>query len=207
MNIYLLRHGQTNLNRYRKYQNAADKDLNELGEKQAELLGIRLKNYNIDIIYSSDLKRALQTSEIINKYINTDIIIKDGLREINMGQWDTLNMEDRFTSHEEYAKKWYEHLEDLPYPGGESGADVFERSNKVIDEIKRGKHENIAVVTSAGTLAALLSGFLGLEQYKRFRMEIDNCSINILKYDADSKATLVKCINDISHLENLQKEM
>jgi len=203
MNIYLLRHGQTNLNRYGKYQSAADKEINEQGINQAELLGKRLKKYNIDIIFSSDLKRAVQTSEIINKYINTDIIIKEELREINMGQWDTLNMEDRFISHEEYAKKWYEHLEDLPYPGGECGADVWNRNSKLIEEIKRGIYNNVAVVTSAGAIAAILSGFLGLEQHNRFKIDIDNCSISIVKYDTESKAIGIKCINDCGHLENL----
>ena len=76
MNIYLLRHGQTNLNRDGKYQSAFDKDLNEFGISQAEFLGKRLKSYNIDVIYSSDLKRVVETSEIINKYINTEIIVK-----------------------------------------------------------------------------------------------------------------------------------
>ena len=207
MNIYLLRHGQTNLNKFRKYKSAADKEINELGKKQAELLGKRLEKYNIDIIYSSDLKRAVQTSEIINKYINTDIIIKEELREIDMGQWDTLNMEDRFLSHEEYAKEWYKHQEDLPYPGGECGTDVCIRANRVIDEIIKSNYENIAVVTSAGTLAALISSFLGLEQCKRFNMEIENCSISILKYNRDSKMTVIKCINDSGHLECLQQEI
>jgi broad specificity phosphatase PhoE len=56
MKIYLLRHGQTNLNRDGKYQGIVDKDLNEFGRTQAELLGKRLKKYNIDIIYCIDLK-------------------------------------------------------------------------------------------------------------------------------------------------------
>lgn len=83
-----------------------------------------MKKYNIDIIYSSDLKRVVQTSEIINKYINSEIVIKEELREINMGEWDTLSIEERFIRDEEYAKEWSKHFEDLPYLGGESGEDV-----------------------------------------------------------------------------------
>lgn len=99
MNIYLLRHGETNINRNGKYQSVVDKDLNEFGKIQAEVLGKRLKNYNIDIIYSSDLKRVAETSKIINKYVNTEIIIKEELREINMGSWDVLTIEDRYTNY------------------------------------------------------------------------------------------------------------
>lgn len=203
MNIYLIRHGQTNLNRDGKYQGAADKEINEFGRQQAELLGIRLKKYNIDIIYSSDLKRVVQTTEIINKHINSETFIKEELREINMGEWDTLSVEERSIRNKEYAKKWSKHLEDLPYPGGECGEDVWKRANKVIEEILDGIHHNVVIVTSGGTIAILLSKFMGLEQQKRFNMEIDNCSISIVKCDDKNKNITVKCINDTGHLDDL----
>lgn len=201
VNIYLLRHGQTNLNRDGKYQGAIDKEINEFGKQQAELLGARLKKYNIDIIYSSDLKRVVQTSKIINKYINTDIVTKEELREINMGEWDTLSIEERYIKDEKYAKEWSKHIEDLPYPGGECGGDVCERAIKVIDQVISEKYKNVAIVTSGGTIAILLSKFMGLEQNNRFNMEIDNCSISIVKYNDNSQKITVKCINDTGHLE------
>ncbi|WP_346913219.1 histidine phosphatase family protein [Clostridium sp.] len=203
MNIYLLRHGETNINRNGKYQSAVDKDLNEFGIIQAEVLGKRVKNYSIDIIYSSDLKRVVETSKIINKYVNTEIIIKEELREINMGSWDVLTIEDRYINYEDYAKEWDKHLKDLPYPDGECGEDVCRRAIKVMDEIVEKKYKNVAIVTSGGTIAILLSYFLGLEQYKRFNMEIDNCSISIVKYDEISNKIAVKCINDTGHLEEI----
>lgn len=203
MNIYLLRHGQTNLNRDGKFQGATDKDLNEFGKKQADLLGKRIQKYNIDIIYSSDLKRVVETSKIINSYTNTEIIIKEELREINMGAWDTLTMEERYTNNEDYAKEWHNHLEDLPYPDGGCGQDVCKRVMRVIEDIKKQRYENVAIVTSGGTIAILLSEFLGLEQYKRFGMEIDNCSISIVNYDILNNKLTVKCINDTGHLEGL----
>ena len=203
MNIYLLRHGQTNFNIDGKYQGTIDKEINDFGRQQAELLGNRLRRYNIDVIYSSGLKRVVQTAEIINKYIKKDIIIKNELREINMGEWDCLRLEERFIKDEKYAKEWHKHLEDLPYPGGECGKDVCDRTNIIIDEIINTKNKNVAVVSSGGTILILLSKFLGLEQQNRFKMQIDNCSISIVKYDYDSKKISVKCINDIAHLEDL----
>ncbi|MDF2949657.1 MAG: alpha-ribazole phosphatase [Sedimentibacter sp.] len=203
MNIYLLRHGQTNLNKGGKFQGATDIDLNQLGKKQAELLGKRIQKYNIDIIYSSDLKRVIETTEILNNYIGAEIIIKEELREINMGAWDKLTMEERYIINEDYAKQWHKHLADLPYPNGECGQDVYNRVKEIIDNIKKQKHENVAIVTSGGTIAILLCEFLGLEQYKRFSMEIDNCSISIISYDILEDKPIVKCINDTGHLEDL----
>ena len=147
MNIYLLRHGQTNLNRDGKYQAAIDKDLNEFGISQAELLGKRLKSYNLDVIYSSDLKRVVETSEIISKYINKEIIVKEEFREINMGEWDTLTLEERHISHGEYSNEWAKHLEDLPYPNGEFGQDVCKKAIKIINEIIEKEYKNVAIVS------------------------------------------------------------
>jgi broad specificity phosphatase PhoE len=203
MNIYLLRHGQTNLNKNGKFQSAFDKDLNELGKKQAELLGKRMQKYHIDIIYSSDLKRVVETSKILNNYIGTEIIIKEELREINMGAWDTLTIGERYINNEDYAKEWHKHLADLPYPEGECGQDVCNRVNKIIADIKKQQCENVAIVTSGGTIAILLCELLGLEQYKRFSLEIGNCSISIVNYDILNNKQIVKCINDTGHLENL----
>lgn len=202
MNIYLLRHGQTNINRDGKYQSAVDKDLNELGRRQAELLGKRLENHSIDIIYSSDLKRVVQTSEIINKYINTGIIVKKEFREIDMGEWDTLTLEKRYISHGDYAKEWAKQLKDLPYPNGECGEDVCKRAMKVIDEIVEKEYNDVAIVSSGGTIAILLSGFLGLDQHKRFNMDIDNCSISAVNYNVNNNKMTVKCINDTGHLDD-----
>lgn len=201
MNIYLLRHGQTNINRDGKYQSAVDKDLNEVGKRQAELLGKRLKNHSIDIIYSSDLKRVVETSEIINKYINSEIIAKKEFREIDMGAWDTLTLEERYVSHGDYSKEWAKQLKDLPYPDGECGEDVCKRAMKVIDEIVEKEYKNVAIVSSGGTIAILLSRFLGLDQHKRFNMDIDNCSISIVKYNVIDNKMTVKCINDTGHLD------
>ena len=74
---------------------------------------------------------------------------------------------------------------------------------KVIDNIKKQQYENVAIVTSGCTIAILLCEFLDLEQYKRFGIEIDNCSISIVKYDILNNNLTIKCINDTGHLEDL----
>lgn len=166
-------------------------------------MGRRIQKYNIDIIYSSDLKRVIETSKIINRYVNTEIIIREELREIDMGTWDTLTMEERYISNEEYAKEWHKHLADLPYPDGECGEDVCKRAMKVIKDIKKQQYENVAIVTSGGTIAILLCEILGLEQYKRFGIGIDNCSISTLNYNISNDKVTIKCINDTVHLQDL----
>lgn len=57
------------------------------------------------------------------KNLNTKIIIKEELREINMGSWDALTMNERYAINEDYAIEWHKHLSDLPYPDGECAQD------------------------------------------------------------------------------------
>lgn len=147
-------------------------------------------------------------SEVINiikenEGINTKIVIKEELREINMGTWDTLTLEERYASDGDYAKEWANHLKDLPYPDGECGEDVCIRAMKVIDEIIEKEYKDVAIVTSGGTIPILLSNFLGLDQHKRFNMDIDNCSISIAKCNIISNKITVQCINDTGHLDDL----
>ena len=94
-------------------------------------------------------------------------------------------------------------MKDLRYLAGECGEDVCKRAMKVIDEIVEKGYKNVAIVSSGGTIAILLSRFLGLVQHKRFNMDIDNCSISIVKYNVIDNKMTVKCINDTGHLDEL----
>ena len=71
--LYLVRHGQSEWNYQKKVQGQQDTILTEQGRIQAKKLGHRLKKENIDAIYSSDLKRAYETANIIGKEINLEV--------------------------------------------------------------------------------------------------------------------------------------
>ena len=78
-----------------------------------------------------------------------------------------------------------------------------QRAIKVINEIIEKEYKHVAIVTSGGTIAIILSNLLGLDQHKRFNMDIDNCSISIVKYNSINNKITVKCINDTGHLDDL----
>ena len=77
MEILLTRHGQTEWNLLKRVQGKADTELNEEGIKQAEKTRDYLKNEKIDLILCSPLKRAMQTTEIINQGRNIKVIIDE----------------------------------------------------------------------------------------------------------------------------------
>ena len=204
MYIYLIRHGD----KYEEYGNRDLLELTKKGYKQAELLGKRLTKYNIEKIYSSKMVRAVQTSETINKYLNVDIVIRPHLREIDMGECELKGWEHVKETYPDFMEEFLKHKIDIPYPKGECGEDVWERSIKVINEITSSELNNVAVVTHAGVIRALISGFLGLAQERRFYIGFppENCSISVIKYDKSTGEFYVHCVNDYAHLEELEEK-
>lgn len=201
MNIYLVRHGQTDYNKNGRFQGTTDVDLNTLGLEQAGQIGKRLQSKRIDIIYASNLKRVAQTAAVISKYTNANIITREELREIDMGEWECLNYEQVKAKYASYYEEWSKHEGDMPYPGGECGADVEKRAMKVIGEIINQEYEESVIVTSGGTIRVLLSSFMGLKLENRFLIDTDNCGLSVVRYDTQSEKYYIKCINDASHLE------
>lgn len=159
MNIYLIRHGQTNWNKEKRIQGTIDIELNEEGIKEAK----RCANYFLkekiipDKIYCSDKKRAIKTATILGeKFLLKPVITKD-LQEINLGIWQ--------------GKKWGEVIEKYPYEFnlfegenckffklhmGESYVDVIERVMKRLKIIcKKERVKNIFVVTHGAVIMTL----------------------------------------------------
>ena len=85
MKFYVVRHGQTDWNAKGRIQGKTDIELNEIGIEQARQLKALIKDYNIDLIISSPLKRARKTAEIINETVKCNIIFEDSLKERGYG--------------------------------------------------------------------------------------------------------------------------
>ncbi|MBU3157350.1 histidine phosphatase family protein [Clostridium estertheticum] len=199
MNIYFIRHGQ----KQDDSKNCATMELTKIGFEQANLLGKRLKIYNIERIYSSDMVRAIQTSETINKYLKVDLIVNHELREIDMGEYNDKGLKFIQDNYPNFFKEFSKHTSDLPYPKGECGEDVWKRTQIIVNEIINCGLKNVAVVLHGGIIGVLICGFLGIGQHKRFFLgePLENCSISIIKYDNKANNYYLQSFNDHSHLE------
>jgi len=101
--ILLARHGETEWNRIGRYQGWADPTLNETGREQARSLAAQLRSTPIDAVYSSDLRRAHETAEIVAEPHGVPVVVEPGLREVNVGEWSGLTraeVERRFPGGE-----------------------------------------------------------------------------------------------------------
>jgi broad specificity phosphatase PhoE len=204
MNIYLIRHGQKKENE----KNHDALELTEIGLRQADLLGKRLAKYSIERIYSSQMRRAIQTAEQINKYIHAEIIIRPDLREIHMGACNFSGWPYLVEHYPEFIRTYRFGPTDLPYPpDGECGEDVWRRAMPVMREIASTGLKNVAVVTHGGLIRALISGILGMHQAQRFSLgpQLWNCGFSIVRYNEEEKRFYLQSFNDGAHLEEMEQ--
>lgn len=89
--IYVIRHGQTDLNKERKMQGRWGMPLNEYGIEQANALREKLENVNFDFVFSSPQGRAVQTAEIVT---GKRAVIDDRLNVFDLGQADRLHIDE-----------------------------------------------------------------------------------------------------------------
>jgi len=92
--ILLTRHGETDWNRDGRFQGHADPPINVAGRKQAQELAAALDDDPPDAVYSSDLRRAYETAEIVGTRFGLPVVRELGLREIDVGSWQGLTQEE-----------------------------------------------------------------------------------------------------------------
>lgn len=156
--LYLTRHGETLWNTQYRLQGWGDSPLTELGKMQATWLRDRMKDLNIDIIYSSPLIRAFDTAKIIRGNKDIEIKFHDGLKEINVGDLEGLSKEERVNLYEK-VNHYYFNLPSKykPIGNGETFLEVKKRVSKAIDEIlNKEKGKTILIVTHGTALKSYL---------------------------------------------------
>lgn len=202
MNIYIIRHGETRKDRVFNLDGYPDAELTETGLRQAHLTGKHLSKVRFNAIYSSDLKRAVQTAEIISSYQQELLLEVDKqIREIHMGVFHTNSEEQIRKDHPEFYNEFLKKDTDFKYPEGESGEEVQKRTLNFLESIKFKKLDNVCIVCHGGVIRSVISHFLGLPQSKRFNLYPFNCGISLLRYDDENNNFKVISINEISHLD------
>ncbi len=205
MKIYFVRHGQTKYNILHVHQ-PEDAELSELGIKQAKILAKRLSKIPIDIIYSSSMRRAKQTAEIINKSLKKKLIYSDFLKEIK-GPSEFLGK--RTDSSEVYKinkiRNLHENDPSWHYSDEENFIEFKERIKKFFNVLSKTKKENILVVTHGGPIKMMIFLIMGDEfapqTFYKFSdlFKLDNTGITFCEKDK-KEGWAVRAFNDHSHL-------
>lgn len=181
--FYFFRHGETSWNRELRVQGSVDKELNEEGKSQAEALSNILVSKNIEVIYSSHLRRAKETAEIVAKKCEVDIIERVDLRECHFGDIEGMLYQE---VKDKYGEDLWQRFRrsnpmsnETHYPNAESPSRVFKRVSDCLHEILDSKETTIGISTHG----AVLRNFIHpLTDESHWPLPIPNCAIFHLKY-------------------------
>ncbi|WP_304205878.1 histidine phosphatase family protein [Peptostreptococcus russellii] len=197
---YLVRHGQTVWNTLGQTQGHGNSPLTELGIQQAKDLAEALKEYPIDIIYCSDLGRAVETAEIIGKELNIEIHPTESLREMGFGVWEGMPLREIEKIYPESFKMWRNEPEKVHIEGGETLDMIKQRQDKLIEELnKKYKNKHILLVSHSVTVRVMLLSFLESHVRNIYRIKQDNTALNIVEYR--NYGPVIMKMNDTRHLK------
>jgi len=169
------------------------------GYRQVERLRDRLANEKIDAVYSSDLKRALVTAEVISSRHKVEIVTCAELREINYGDAEGLTFDEISRLYPELAESITNYSLELKFPGGESFEEFIVRTSKFLDRLNKHTPEQaVLIVSHSGPLRVLVCELLGIEQSHWRQFRCDNASLSIV--ETYPQRAIINLLNDTSHL-------
>ena len=177
MRVYVIRHGESEMNKQKIWSGQLDTPLTDKGREDATLAREYLKGLLFDKVYASDLCRATETAKIAlpDTAFETDVL----LREYNFG---TLGG----TPHNAFTEEEIEVLRRDGYAkyGGESREDFAKRVRAFQKKLERENDETVAVFCHGGFLRGMMNEVLGVALGRR-NVLCNNCAIAIFEYKKD----------------------
>lgn len=177
--LFLVRHGETELNKKKAYQGWIDSELTKEGILQCRVLRSKLCEERFDAVITSPVKRVLTSAQIITGLDTRDLVLFEEFKELNFGQWEGMNYKDIERIYPEEWKLWSKDWVNYAIPGGESFSIFSERVKAgLVQMMQNYKDKTILLVSHEGTLKAitLLLLHLDFEHYWNFSFDFGRYS-------------------------------
>jgi len=195
----LIRHCETASNRDGRTQGLSDGELDPTGREQAVAVAASLESENLAAVYSSPLKRALDTAKAIAELHNLTVQIEADLRELNQGDLDGLTFEELRSHHADFLREWLSNPGPLKMPGGESLQELQDRAYACLERIvARHQGSTVAIVSHNFTILSLLCRVIGLDLSKFRRLEQSVAGKSIIEFRENGPVLVL--LNDTHHL-------
>ena len=173
--IVLVRHGETDWNRERRFQGHADTPLNETGRRQARDLAHSIRTERITVVYSSPLERASETAAIVADRLGLETRPLEALREIDVGDWQGMTVEEVRTRYPDQVDVAWK----SGWPNGETYDELSARVVPALLDLDRlHPGQSVLGVTHAGPIRAALMAATGLSRAESSAQigPLENCS-------------------------------
>ena len=201
--LFLIRHGQSAGNAEGRFGGHGPTPLSELGHQQAEVTAKALAKDGVDVIYSSDLLRAVQTAEPLSRLTGVPVVTTPAFRERHVGVLEGLTFDE---SKERYPRDFYALVNRTVHhviSGGESYRHLLRRSTTTLNEILRTHQgQKIAIFSHTGALCFLslyLLGAIRRDTKQTPWIVTSNCGIN--RFEIRSRRNIrLLALNDTRHL-------
>ena len=163
--IFLIRHGEIPSNTINRYAGRSDEELTDDGIRQVREVSKKLEAYPIKRLFTSPLRRAVQTAEIVGELFNLTPIVEPDLKELRLGPWEGLCEKEIAKQYPEEWFVWYTNPAKLDLPGRERLEELVERAVRAMERIRDGMsdEESVAAVTHVAVIRVL---FLWAQDYK-----------------------------------------
>ncbi len=160
--IYLARHGESDWNAANRFQGHSDRPLTPLGQRQAEALATELATVStLSAVYSSPLRRALDTAAVVAARTGLEPVAVGELREVDVGSWMGLSRADVEARFPDGFRRWLDGGDG--WEDGESYADMSARVLAAILQIGQAHPEDeVLVVSHGGPIRAIQAAAAGM---------------------------------------------
>ena len=200
--VYLVRHGQTEWNKKLTFRGRKDIPLNEAGHMEAQAISDALKNKNIGAIYTSPLRRSIETAQPIANYFHLEIVSLQGLIDINYGDWEGLTFNEVKKKYSDEYNKWEKRPHLIRFPHGETLDEAKKRSFCAFKNIvKKNPGNSILIVPHRVINKVLLCALLGLSTSHFWEIKQDTGCINLIEYV--NNRFILSLMNDTCHLKKI----
>lgn len=200
LELYLIRHGQTEYSRENRFCGSINPPLNDTGQRMAKAFGEAYAHLPWTAIYASPRLRAQQTASALASRLHMEITSEDGLSEISYGEWEGHRHEEVKAKWPEAYAYWSADVASRGTPGGETAFAVAARAAPVVERIRH-THESgrVLLVSHKATIRILVCALLGMD-VRLFRDRLSQGVAAVTKFEVKKSGAQLIQLGDVAHL-------
>lgn len=200
LKIYFIRHGETTFSQTGGYCGILDPDLTPEGHEMARAFAEAYRSTQWEAIYCSPMRRTIATAQPICEAVGLEMQLRDGLKEINYGEWEGKTSAEVMQQYHDDYVRWLTEPAWNPPTGGETSVQIASRASLVAAEIEEKYPDgNVLVVSHKATIRVLLCSLLGIDIGRyRDRIDMPAASVSVIKFDVHGP--MLQILGDRSYM-------